>query len=934
MKNLLLSLMFLLLTGLAAAAATSYGFKVGNVEVTTANYNNVTGNDIITGTVSYNPSTNVLTLNNASISCSNSGEYAIHNINRPGLVIKCVGDCYLSTQRSYTINMEKGTTIEVTSGSTVYVSLYNSNSSDLAVFYSNNVPVTIKGPGFMNVNAETSETSSEPKAFKGSGKTSSSTLTFENIEAYVITPGTTLMGFNNVKFNANSDVKFISGSNYYNFFNIGSLTFNGNEAIVQPADAYLGSSGYLVHDEPYVHITNNYGVILSTANFPDANFRTYMRSGHAEQYLTPSELQNLTSLNVSHKSISSLKGVEKLIYLKNLMCYNNSIEDLDVSSNTRLEYLDCDNNRLTSLTLPPASNSPLRQIRCASNDFTSLYITDRPNLTALDASNNTSMLVFNCSRNKLSSLDVTGCSALTEFQCYGSNHTVTTLNLAGTTGLTLLDCSYCSKLSTITNLESCTSMERLLCYYTAISSLSAVSNMSNLKYLDCEGTQITSLNVCGKRQLTTLYCMNNSQLKELYCYNSALTLLDCTNCPALETIKCWGNSFTTLNMTGNTALTYLDCAPNANLTTITSLSNCKAMETLICYSTSISDLSDVAYMTNLDLLNCNSTKLTSLTIRDKSKLTAVYCHSNPQLTDLTVTNCPKLNVLGCHDCTDLTDLSCYMNDLTTIDVSGNTALVQILAHGNDNLSKIEGLSNCKELETLEISDCDFSSIDLSGLTKLSSLYCDGNKLTSLNVSALTSLTTLYCFGNQLNSLNVPNKTNLTYLYCQGNKLMSLNVQGCSKLRTLLCETNRLTSLNVQGCTALKTLRCYQNQISGAGMTTLVNSLPTRTASDPGEFYAIYDTNEGNRMTASQITTAKNKLWPPLYDNGYDWVVFTGTFIGDVNNDGTVNISDVTALIDLLAGSNPSSNTAADVNYDGVVDIGDVTALYDKLLSSN
>ena len=72
----------------------------------------------------------------------------------------------------------------------------------------------------------------------------------------------------------------------------------------------------------------------------------------------------------------------------------------------------------------------------------------------------------------------------------------------------------------------------------------------------------------------------------------------------------------------------------------------------------------------------------------------------------------------------------------------------------------------------------------------------------------------------------------------------------------------------------------------------------------------------------------------MYDNGYDWVVFTGTFIGDVNNDGTVNISDVTALIDLLAGSNPSGNTAADVNYDGVVDIGDVTALYDKLLSSN
>ena len=57
--------------------------------------------------------------------------------------------------------------------------------------------------------------------------------------------------------------------------------------------------------------------------------------------------------------------------------------------------------------------------------------------------------------------------------------------------------------------------------------------------------------------------------------------------------------------------------------------------------------------------------------------------------------------------------------------------------------------------------------------------------------------------------------------------------------------------------------------------------------------------------------------------------------GDVNNDGSVNISDVTALIDILLASNSDiSNPAADVNNDGSVNISDVTALIDMLLTSN
>ena len=55
--------------------------------------------------------------------------------------------------------------------------------------------------------------------------------------------------------------------------------------------------------------------------------------------------------------------------------------------------------------------------------------------------------------------------------------------------------------------------------------------------------------------------------------------------------------------------------------------------------------------------------------------------------------------------------------------------------------------------------------------------------------------------------------------------------------------------------------------------------------------------------------------------------------GDVNGDGSVNISDVTALIDYLLTGNASgiSLSGADANQDGSINISDVAALIDRLL---
>ena len=55
-------------------------------------------------------------------------------------------------------------------------------------------------------------------------------------------------------------------------------------------------------------------------------------------------------------------------------------------------------------------------------------------------------------------------------------------------------------------------------------------------------------------------------------------------------------------------------------------------------------------------------------------------------------------------------------------------------------------------------------------------------------------------------------------------------------------------------------------------------------------------------------------------------------VGDVNADGDVNVSDVTALVNQIIGSGSYSAQACDVNGDGEVNVSDVTALVNLIIN--
>ena len=153
------------------------------------------------------------------------------------------------------------------------------------------------------------------------------------------------------------------------------------------------------------------------------------------------------------------------------------------------------------------------------------------------------------------------------------------------------------------------------------------------------------------------------------------------------------------------------------------------------------------------------------------------------------------DLTGIEDFTALTYLNCSNNQITSLDVSSNIALIDLYCQGNQITSL--DVSGATALTTLYCQDNQLTSLDVSSNTTLNYLHCLYNQLTSLDVSGATALTVLGCTSNQLTSLDVSNNTALTNLWCNGNQLPNLSLSQNTALTELICNSNQLTSLDLR-----------------------------------------------------------------------------------------------------------------------------------------
>ena len=130
---------------------------------------------------------------------------------------------------------------------------------------------------------------------------------------------------------------------------------------------------------------------------------------------------------------------------------------------------------------------------------------------------------------------------------------------------------------------------------------------------------------------------------------------------------------------------------------------------------------------------------------------------------------------------------------------------------NKNITSLAGIEYFTDLETLNCSGNQLTTLDVTKLTSLMDLVCSDNQLTALDVTGLTNLTTLICAGNQLTALDVTGLTNLTSLHCNDNQLGSLDVSTLKELGILWCHGNKMTALDITNNAYLGDLKCGNQQ---------------------------------------------------------------------------------------------------------------------------
>ena len=195
----------------------------------------------------------------------------------------------------------------------------------------------------------------------------------------------------------------------------------------------------------------------------------------------------------------------------------------------------------------------------------------------------------------------------------------------------------------------------------------------------------------------------------------------------------------------------------------------------------------------------------------------------------------------------------------------------------------------------------------------------------------------------LEYLNTSEVTNMEYMFAACNELTSLdlshfNTEEVTFMGGMFIHCNKIKSLDLSSFNTAK-VRGMRNlfALCHALQTIYVgNGWSTASVSDDFQMFMECNSLVGGKGTTFDPAHIRSEY--AHIDGGPD---NPGYFTdknavprGDVNCDGSVNISDVTVLIDLLLGGGTISNPVADCNQDGSINISDVTVLIDYLLSNH
>lgn len=245
--------------------------------------------------------------------------------------------------------------------------------------------------------------------------------------------------------------------------------------------------------------------------------------------------------------------------LRYLDCSVNQFTALDLSKNPELTELSCSSNKLTSLDLSAnkklqkivAQTNALTTLDTRNlPELTDLYLWGNHDLKSIDVSKNTKLEFLSASHCKLTSLNVSNNRKLVKL--YVDDNQLTALDVRSNYMLKKLGC-YENQITAL-DLSSNVSLEYLGVNDNPITELN-LHPLSNLQELSCYKMKLTKLDVsrctelrrlyCNDNQIETLDLRSNKKLQTLYCQNNRLSWLDLSSNTALDPryVDCSGNVY-------------------------------------------------------------------------------------------------------------------------------------------------------------------------------------------------------------------------------------------------------------------------------------------------------------------------------------------------------------------------------------------------------
>lgn len=498
----------------------------------------------------------------------------------------------------------------------------------------------------------------------------------------------------------------------------------------------------------------------------------------------------LASLDVSNKP--KLKGLycfsNKLASLdvsgnpalSGLECYNNQLASLDVSNNPILVVLSCFNNKLASLDV--SNNPALKTLYCYKNQLASLNVSSNPELVtlkcdsnklaSLDVSNNLKLVILYCDSNQLKSLDVRKNSALKQLVCYSNQ--IASLDVSNNPALEELNCNS-NKLRSL-DVNNNPLINYLRCDSNQLASLDVSSNPA-LETLYCDKNQLKSLDVsnnslliwllCSNNQLKSLDVSNNPLIKTLYCSYNQLPYLDISSNPAISDINCYGNEYEMIcdSMDTSGIIGFdIEKASNwtnaqVNGTTVTAINSKKSIT--YTYRIGVREWTFSWYLVSPSSVKINTANFPDANFRayvkkefDPDNYGILTKEDLNAVTKINVDNCNIGNLKGIEWFPNLKSLSCSNNNLKSLDVSGNTALISLKCNGNQ-LSYLD-ISKNSAITDIDCSDNKYPITDSS---------IDTSIITGFDISKASVWTNAQVSGTTVTAIDPREDITYTYQIC-------------------------------------------------------------------------------------------------------------------------------------------------------------------------